>query len=90
VQLTEEQYTIIAHIRFYVRDKGRPGAPAVKYDVAIGVSRVVERPVAAVSTDSWIMTCVGGVLLLLVISSTAYAAATGRINLDRIVQNFNT
>jgi len=27
---------------------------------------------------------------LLVISSTAYAAATGRINLDRIVQNFNT
>ena len=60
-----------------MRDKGRPGAPAVKYDVAIGVSRVVEPPVAAVSTDSWIMTCVGGAVLLLVLSSTTYAAVTG-------------
>lgn len=41
VRLTEEQYTIIGHIRFYVADAD-PTKPLMKYDVAIGISRNVQ------------------------------------------------
>ena len=88
VQLTEEQYTIIAHIRFFVEDSvdvsflcmrahvrvlalacvphmmskfgQNTSNPNSKYDVAIGVSRIVVPPKAEVSLDSWISTGVAG------------------------------
>lgn len=86
VQLTEEQYTIIAHVRFYVKDKTAPDAPAIKYDVAIGASRVVARGEEAISADSWITTGIAGALLVIIVSSVVWAARSGRIDFDQIIE----
>ena len=50
IYLYIHMYTYLnSYPRFYVKDKSRPEAPAIKYDVAIGTSRLVTRPTAAVS-----------------------------------------
>eukprot|EP00277_Geminigera_cryophila_P004399 CAMPEP_0179427360 /NCGR_PEP_ID=MMETSP0799-20121207/13335_1 /TAXON_ID=46947 /ORGANISM="Geminigera cryophila, Strain CCMP2564" /LENGTH=561 /DNA_ID=CAMNT_0021202383 /DNA_START=95 /DNA_END=1780 /DNA_ORIENTATION=+ len=86
VKLTVEQYTIIAHIRFYVKDNNHPEAPAIKYDVAIGASRIVTRPTAAVSADSWITTGIVVALLVMFMVSIVWATRSGRINFDKIIE----
>ena len=40
----------------------------------------------AVSADSWITTAVAGALILLIVSSVVYAARTGRIDFDQIIE----
>jgi len=85
VQLTEEQYTIIAHVRFFAapEDSSRP---KVKWDVAIGVSRQVMAQVAEVSADSWISTGVAGGMLLLVMSALFIAIRKGKVDMDKILE----
>ena len=86
VQLTEEQYTIIAHVRFFARDLDDPSKPNIKYDVAVGVSRLVEAPVVAVSSDSWISTGVAGGILLVAMGSVVYAVRQGRVDMDAVME----
>eukprot|EP00277_Geminigera_cryophila_P005413 CAMPEP_0179432666 /NCGR_PEP_ID=MMETSP0799-20121207/17231_1 /TAXON_ID=46947 /ORGANISM="Geminigera cryophila, Strain CCMP2564" /LENGTH=563 /DNA_ID=CAMNT_0021210175 /DNA_START=215 /DNA_END=1906 /DNA_ORIENTATION=+ len=85
VQLTEEQYTIIAHIRFYVKADNAT-QPNSKYDVAIGISRSVVPPVAEVSADSLISTAVAGGMLLLVMSAVCLAIREGKLNMDALLE----
>jgi hypothetical protein len=85
VRLTEEQYTIIAHVRFFTNN-ANASLPAAKWDVAIGVSRNVVQPVAEVSMDSWISTGVAGGCLLLVIVSLFMAVRSGKVDVDKILE----
>eukprot|EP00961_Rhodomonas_salina_P172721 2329079-Rhodomonas_salina.1 len=51
VQLVEEQYTIIAHIRFFIPNAD-PTLPMTKYDAAIGISRVIQPQTALCAPGS--------------------------------------
>ena len=86
VKLSENQYTIIAHVRFFVKDEDQPNAPNIKYDVAIGAARTVLKPVAAVSADSWVNTGIACTLLMLLIGSVVWAARSGRLKIDQLVE----
>jgi hypothetical protein len=58
----------------------------VQYDVAIGLTRqVMDRP-AAVSTDTYISTAVLGMVLVLSMSAVAWAARSGKLDFDRIIE----
>jgi len=86
VSLTEEVYTIIAHVRFYTLNDKDNSLPHVKYDVAVGVSREVLPEVVAVSTDSYITTgAIGGILLVFIVA-LLWAARSGRLDVDMVLE----
>mmetsp|Transcript_21268 Transcript_21268/g.49295 ORF Transcript_21268/g.49295 Transcript_21268/m.49295 type:complete len:570 (+) Transcript_21268:217-1926(+) len=86
VQLTRDQYTIIAHVRFFTPNEEDPSLPDTKVDAAIGVSREVLQQVAEVSADSYISTAVIGALILCVFGGLVWAFRKGVINLDKVLE----
>jgi hypothetical protein len=86
IKLTEEVYTIIAHVRFYTDNDKDVTLPHVKYDVAIGVSREVLPQVVEVSTDSYITTGAIGGILLVVLLAIGWAARSGKLDVDKLLE----
>jgi len=85
VKLTREQYTIIAHVRFFTPNAD-PALPPTKIDAAIGVSREVLKEVVEVSADSYISTAVMGALIFIVIGGIWYGFRKGVIDIDAVLE----
>eukprot|EP00929_Paragymnodinium_shiwhaense_P026878 TRINITY_DN1588_c0_g1_i1.p1 TRINITY_DN1588_c0_g1~~TRINITY_DN1588_c0_g1_i1.p1 ORF type:complete len:538 (+),score=100.42 TRINITY_DN1588_c0_g1_i1:100-1713(+) len=93
VQLTKDEYTIIAHVRFYVPDATQDESQAcfpeclTKVDTAIGIVRSVVEAKAETSTDAYISAGFVGGVLLTSLGSIVWGARTGRLNIHAILES---
>ena len=84
VDLDEDTYIIIAHIRMFEQS---PTGKPTKIDVATGIKRtVIKRPIVnKISEDAYIMMGVVGFIILLFFSVIFYTVSKGILDLDKIM-----
>lgn len=92
MKLSAGSYTVIAHTRFFMWDSSQDPSQScypeclTKVDTAVGILREVVEPVASTSTDAYVGTGVLGGCMLLGGASVAWAARSGRLDMDAILK----
>jgi len=82
VNLITQQYTIIAHTRFFIDNPKNASLAATKYDVAIGIVRDVIPQEVRSSASAIVTAAVVGAVLLIVLTITILAVRTGKFDFE--------
>lgn len=92
VTLPEDEYTIILHGRFYIRDTLQTADQdcypdcLIKYDAAVGMIKSVVPGKSSPSSDAYVSAGAVCAVLLLSLGSTVWGARTGRLKIAELLQ----
>jgi hypothetical protein len=82
VNLAKQQYTIIAHTRYFVPGAAKP----TKVDVAIGIARTVTEPAYESSTSSIFTAAIAGAIVVIFFGALAFGVYKRIINLEYMIK----